>query len=74
MTLQSPGGIIQAPILFRFSFRVGGDSSKISLEANLWRVLQESWWGFAIFRYFESLVLMPYTSSTSLSVTTPSSL
>jgi len=74
MALQSPVGIIQALDLFIFSILAGCDSSRISLEENLNRVYQESWRGFAIFRYLEPVWSMPYESSTSWSVTTPSRL
>ena len=45
MALQPPSGIIQALVLFGFSFRVGGDLFAISLEANLKPALQECWLG-----------------------------
>jgi hypothetical protein len=74
MAVQSPNCIIQALGLFRFSILLGCDSSRISLEANLKRGIQESWRGIAIFRYFEPVRSMPYASNTSRSVTTPSRL
>jgi hypothetical protein len=58
----------------RSSEEQSGNSSRISLEANLKRVLKESWQDFAVFHYFEPMWSMSYASSTSLSVTTPSNL